>query len=253
MPEISVAHAYFRETNNVGDLMSPPALYFDIPGTLCDFRSIPPSDVVIFGGGTLGRLQRNKFSARVAIAWGVGVSRHGEKLPGPAPEGFDLYGSRHWQQPDAIYAPCASCMSPLFDHDYRLTDQVAVYLNADPNVRRKCGGKFSGVRVAFNTGSFEASLSFLGSAEIVVTDSYHGALWATWLRRRVVCLPYSLKFFGYKFPPAYAENGDWQRAVSESRIYPEALDCDRADTRAFHEQVRGVLHRAGHASPTLAS
>jgi hypothetical protein len=86
-------------------------------------------------------------------------------------------------------------------------------------------------------------LTFLGSGNVVVTNSYHGVYWGTLLRRQVVCIPYSSKFYNFKYPPAYSINhgGDWQKQATGARQFTEALEDSRAANRKFHDRVMETI------------
>jgi hypothetical protein len=180
---------------------------------------------------------------RVRIAWGLGVSERG-RMPQdiPLPEVFDLLGVRdHGREallPGALHVPCASCMLPQFDRTWPVTREVVGFVNADPRIRAP---RLPGLPVLANDGPLDEVIAWLASAEVVVTNSCHGAYWATLLGRRLVCIPYSSKFHGFKFPPALAPDGDWQARIAEARSHPEALEDSRAANRAFFARARALI------------
>jgi hypothetical protein len=231
--------SHYCHTENIGDRVSAPHLYFDL-GTVevihYDAR-VPPCDFVIFGGGALGNGLGGSASvvqARSVIAWGVGMSRGGRTEPGPAPGNLTLYGSREWRQPGSIWVPCASCMSPLFDRDYRIEHDAVVYLNEDEGASARYPIEPHGAPVLGNHAAFEDAVRFLGSGETVVTNSYHGAYWAQLLCRRViVSQPYSSKFYGFRTMPALALEGDWRAALPGAKADEDALAVAEPPTSPF--------------------
>lgn len=244
---MSIVGQLILRTRNVGDFVSAPSRYFDIPGLhLMDMRDTKPkgTDAVIYGGGALGlRFLRHsvlrRTAPRVTIAWGVGTSIHGSQDVGEPADWLTLYGSREWQQPNTVYAPCASCMSHLFDKDYSIEHDAVVYYNKDPRVGRPA---ISGLPVMHNENPFKDAIRFIASGETVITNSYHGAYWASLLGRKVVVIDaYSSKFYGYKFPPVHASVAGWRRAAKEAIAYPEALDDARSANRAFYSRVMNLL------------
>ena len=86
-----------------------------------------------------------------------------------------------------------------------------------------------------NTGqNIEQILTFLGSAETVVTNTYHGVYWATLLGRKVVCIPWGTKFSMFKHPPTFANETNWHEKIEEAKSYPRALkECRTANTDFF--------------------
>lgn len=218
---------HYAGSLNVGDAVCSPASYFDfdIPTEIVRFgEPIPPCDAVIFGGGAIGnRVGKIVTPARYKIAWGVGETRHGRTECNRAPEGFDLYGSRDWEQEGAEWIPCASCMSPLFDKTYEVQLEAALYYNF-----RRLKPAVAGLPELHNEVSFEEAVAFLGSAETVVTNSYHGAFWATLLGRKVrIIEAYSSKLYQFRHKPGPR--------------YPEALEECRAANRGFYAKVMDLL------------
>ncbi len=192
---------------------------------------------MIYGGGALGyelAEQGQLHQDSLKIAWGVGISRPGMTLPGRAPDGFSLFGSREWGQENSIYVPCVSCMSPLFDVKYEIKRPVVFFANDDPWIQDQYPARIPELPTVTNTASLEEIIAFLASGETVVTNSYHGAYWGTLIGRKVVLYkPYSSKFFSYKFQPAIAENDDWRAAIAAAPIYPDALAQSRDATIEF--------------------
>ncbi len=95
---------------------------------------------------------------------------------------------------------------------------------------------------------FESVIQFLASAEIVVTNTYHGAYWATLLNRKVIVIaPFSNKFMGFKYEPVIVRGlKDVKDAVHDARRYPEALSDSRELNVAFYQRVKAhVSVKAG--------
>jgi len=182
-----------------------------------------------------------------AIAWGIGSSRHGEITPWPDPKGFALVGVREADQGRAeagTWVPCVSCMSPLFDCSYLKQHEAVLFLNASPSIMESYPAKVGGLPTMLNNQPMGKVVAFLGSAETIVTNSYHGIYWGTLLGRQVVALPYSSKFYCIRFPPAYSRDGglDWFRAARTGLTWPDALEECRAVTRAFYDRVMWFLN-----------
>ncbi len=240
-----ITFVHITDTGNVGDLASGPYNWFDFGEHRVVNHSdeIPPSRAVIYGGGTLtGWLRGRTLPDAKRIAWGIGSTRHGQTEPWPDPEGFDLVGVREWSpEREGGYVPCASCMSPLFDESYPVTRDAVLFVNA--GIQSRYPVAVGGLPTMDNTRPLEEIIPFLASAETVVTDSYHGAYWATLLCRRVVCLPYSSKFHGFKFPPVYSANRglDWRAREVKAWVYTDALEDCRAVNRAFYERVMELI------------
>jgi exopolysaccharide biosynthesis predicted pyruvyltransferase EpsI len=81
-----------------------------------------------------------------------------------------------------------------------------------------------------NFASWEETIKFIQSCEAIVTNSFHGAYWATLLKRKVVAIPTSSKFFSFKHPVVLRDLSDWQSGLSDARIFDDALEeCVRAN------------------------
>ncbi len=244
-----IVFSHIRNTGNTGDLASCPAQWFDMPEHRVANYDAPlgDCDTVIYGGGTMNNwLQGRPLSPGTSIAWGIGSSRHGETEPWPDPHGFDLVGVREWSEAReraGLWAPCASCMSPLFNWAWPIKHEAVLFVNASPSIRSRYPVAVGGLPTMANDRPMDEIVAFLGSAEVVVTDSYHGVVWGTLLRRRVVCMPYSSKFYGFRHPPAYSEDRglDWRARAKEAAVYPAALEECRAASRAFYGRVMETI------------
>lgn len=246
-----IVFAHIRRTRNIGDLMCCPGDYFDFgDAAFYDIRDeIPPCDAVIYGGGAIEPRLRvhgahRGVRARRKIAWGVGTSLHGKTAAPEVVGDMDLVGVRELGREGAVYAPCVSCMHPIFDEAFERRHAAVLFSNADKKIARP---EVVGLPELRNVASFEDTVAFLGSGDVVVTNSYHGVYWATLLGRRVVCLPYSSKFYGFRFPPTYSAAEGVADAVEAAVPHPGALiDC-RRESLAFRDRVAGLLGEGGGA------
>ncbi len=243
--------SHIRNTGNTGDLMSGPANWFDFPDHRVVNYDEPIGDdatAVIYGGGTMNNwLQGRQPLPNVkSIAWGIGSSRHGESEPWPDPRGFDLVGVREWttaREAAGLWVPCASCMSPLFDENYEIKRAAVLFVNASPGIRERYPVAVGGLPTMSNERPMDEIVAFLGSSETVVTDSYHGCWFAQMLGRRVVAIPYSSKFYGFKYPVAYSDNRglDWKEKSKKTCGYPEALMESIGASVLFYDRVIDLL------------
>ena len=224
----------FEGSQNIGDIVSSPCDYFDYEATHYDVRRVgneplPVADVYLCGGGAITRSLTDLPPNKIKIGWGIGQSLR----PAPATAtttpltDFDLVGSRDIGIAGTEWVPCVSCMSPLFDEEYEIEHEVVSYMNAL---------KYShpDMPYATNRGTFEEAITFIGSSKVVITNSYHGAYWATLLGRAAVIVnPYNSKFYQYKHQPAM--EGETPRA------YPDALaECREANIE-FNDKVKQVV------------
>lgn len=222
----------FRADNtNVGDWWSPPFKYFAFkPGMIGDVLDvnfqIKEDDILIIGGGGIGRksfslsLQRIKEAKpQASILWGVGadcvidteniLNNNEYDLYGNYFDFFDEVGVRIYSVPQKFrYVPCASCMSQLF-LDYRERQpkhSIGIYNHKRITIMDK--NNKDGFPVMDNHGNdLEEKIKFLSSHEYIVTNTYHGAYWATLLERKVICLPNKSGLFSFKHKPLYSWDG----------------------------------------------
>jgi hypothetical protein len=256
-------------SDNIGDRKASPFDYFDVDGWTVrrhdlldavepEFRaeweaSYDAADCVVLGGGGLLSLDyfaaaleetyRRRRSNQKLVVWGAGHNRydigawsqmrhHVDLLP----YNYDLIALR---DADQIYdwAPCASCMDPAFDRFYEITEDVVLYKHVETELNDYVRGFLpKNIRILDNYADFNTVIAHLGSAEVVLTSSFHGAYWASLLGRRVVAFPFSSKFYGLRHPAPLCDIRDWSRFAKLARCYPEALEeCREANVR-FHRR-----------------
>lgn len=225
-----ITFSHIRDESNAGDMASCPAQYFDFGRHVVQNYSdpIPEGATVIFGGGCMVNWlnQRPRLPKGPKVIWGAGSSRHGVTEPWADPKGFALIGTREWtpeREKAGLYAPCPSCMSPLFDVKHSVTRDRVAFVNASGSIRRRYPAVYGmGLAMLDNAAPMAEIIAFLGSAETVVTNSYHGALWSHWLGRKVEIHGYSSKFH---------------------RLAPHSLAEARWITRRFHGWVMEIGNR----------
>jgi hypothetical protein len=250
-------HLAFRwiDPTNIGDMVCSPVDYFP---SLKKFRSMCIRDcdstemcrgkTVIIGGG--GLLKNDWFEPSVknvinarnvkVICWGAGLNSY-LKTESELPEylkDFELVGIRDYNV-GYDWVPCASCMSPLFDREYEVRHEVAIY----DHPRLGKIGTESGMPFLDNRQhDLDTVIRFLGSAHTIVTSSYHGAYWATLLNRRVIIAnAFSSKFYYMKHRHPIVPADGWRGALRDSRSYPAALAEARTANRLFHDRVMAYL------------
>lgn len=261
----NIANIFRADDTNVGDWHCPPFRYFDLGQNYVDILDFDPGGaeaaandiagrhVVLGGGGLIAKtfhprlahLAEQRPRALSMVAWGIGeseyVDRSGGLVPpyaGPLPdyiEAFDLVGLRDTGgavDSRVEWAPCVSCMAPALDQSPEITREVVIYEH------KRIPVPIDGLDRMSNEGfSLESKVAFLGSADLVITNSYHGVYWATLLGRRVLAVPNMSKMYRFRHPPVICEADSWQRYAPLALAYPEALSECRAATTAFHAKV----------------
>lgn len=242
-----ISFAHYKNTPNLGDLMCAPYHYFSFR----DYKvfdvgdEIPACEAVIFGGGAIEPLLRahhihHKVEAATKIAWGIGTSRRGKVTHGPLVGDLDLIGVREFgraKTANTFYVPCVSCMSPLFDEAHEEKHELAFYTHGHFPIQVPEAVPHLNNRAR----TLQDALSFIGGASTIVTNSFHGVYWSLLLGKKVVCLPFSSKFYGFKAPPAYAPDGDWRSAIPRAVRNDEYLaDCREANVQ-FEKRVKSMI------------
>lgn len=151
---------------------------------------------------------------------------------------FDQIGVRDWEQ-GLTWAPCASCMHPALRKNYAIKNDV-IWFEHKKQLIKDFG---SDVIPRFvNSGdNIDQTIELLGSANIILTNSYHGAYWGTLLKKKVIVMnAWSSKFYAMRHVPRILEKNEiWKEVVDEAIIYPDALDeCTNATTD-FWNKIKG--------------
>ena len=191
----------------------------------------------------LSRLDRS-FGPR--ILWGAGYNTRDsdeDSYTASYPNYLNQYhlvGIRDWES-DYRWVPCASCMHPAFDREYKITNEIVWFEHKKRLLDNKCFDALPAPRMINSGQNLEQILEFLGSAETVITNSYHGVYWATLLRRKVVCIPWGSKFNMFKHPPTFATETNWVEKIEEAQVYQSALvECRQANID-FYEEVKKII------------
>ncbi len=190
----------------------------------------------------------NKIDRSVGprILWGAGhnsrditADSYSIDYP-PYLDKFHLIGIRDWGT-EFRWVPCASCMHPAFDKEYEIKNEFVWFEHKKRLIDTKSLDVIPSPRM-LNTGqNIDQIIEFLGSANTVITNSYHGVYWATLLGRRVVCIPWSSKFNMFKHPPTMAADKNWHEKIGEAKSYPNALEECRNANIEFHKDVLDLL------------
>ena len=95
-----------------------------------------------------------------------------------------------------------------------------------------------------NSGdNIEETIRILGSAEVIITNSYHGAYWGTLLGRKVIVAEaWSSKFNAMKHKPLFIGKGDfWKNVVNRVPVYDTALEDCISVTEQYWNKVKEYL------------
>lgn len=254
-----INNVYRTDPTNVGDWYCAPARYFPQLGSttldILQYAGEPlAGDIVLGGGGLVARTFHERMMQVSAsatpgqklIAWGIGESEHVDRSGGtvvPFAGAYPAYLARY----DCIgvrdfgteypWVPCVSCLLPHFDDPGTATTDVVIYEHKRIPIPLDEGFP----RMTNAGADIDQVLAFLKSGDLVITNSYHGAYWATLLGKRVVAIPNMSKMYRLKHAAAICTAQAWRRYSRNARSYPEALAECRSANLAYAEQVLDIL------------
>lgn len=153
---------------------------------------------------------------------------------------FDLVGVRDYKQ-NLPWVPCASCMHPALRKQYEIKNDVIWFEHKKQLI--KDFGHDSIPRFVNSGNNVDQTIELLGSANIILTNSYHGAYWGTLLGKKVIVVgPWSSKFQAMRHQPGIIpSDGDWKKVIDQVTEYPTALDECIDVTEKFWEKIKERL------------
>lgn len=268
--KVSVTNIYRIDEKNIGDIYSSPLKYFDLGESEEDIWQLnhnynPAGNNVIFGGGGLIGQMRPLVPLTYVLqkkgyklfGWGIGdhsfvcmdeqtqyIPELNVTYPSYILE-WDLLGLRDWYPPlfeqyeQMSWVPCVSCMSEVFDKEYNIEHDFVMYAHQHMRFEQVVGMHLVSEeqRLTNQSTSLEDTIEFLASGETVITNSFHGAYWATLLKRKVICFPYSSKFWGLKHKPVYSYPQAWKESFDKTKVYDDALEECREANKSFYNKL----------------
>ncbi len=192
-------------------------------------RQMPPSTAprFIWGAGHNGPPETEFIKIRWPKAFGkfrlIGL------------RDFDASSKFHW-------VPCASCMHPAFDKTYEIKNDIIWFEHKKQLI--KDFGTDPIPRFINSGDNMEQTIELLGSANTILTNSYHGAYWGTLLKKKVIVVggAWSSKFKFMKYQPVLlGKKEHWKDVIETTPIYENALeDCRRAN-KEYWELIKTHL------------
>ncbi len=258
-PTIHFIHRYI--TTNTGDMACGYYQYFldsfkDFNCIIHDINSvdlnlISNKDVAIIGGGGLINANTewsyniNKVSkiAKNTIIWSAGFNTHyGTFIKIKIDwSKINLVSVRDYNYKDFRYVPCATCAIKYFDKSFKIKRKYGVIghqnnLNDIPDEMRKYDS-------ISNDDTVENIIDFIGSSEIILTNSYHAAYWSILLEKKcIVFSAFSEKFNYYKYMPEFY-SGNLDSDILKCKIYPDALKEARIKNNSFLNDIISLINK----------
>jgi hypothetical protein len=156
---------------------------------------------------------------------------------------FKLVGLRDFHKTSRYrWVPCASCMHPAFDRKYEIKNDV-IWFEHKKQMIKDFGS--DPIPRFINTGNnMDQTIELLGSSNIILTNSYHGAYWGMLLKKRVIVVggTWSSKFkFMKHFPSILNKKDHWKDAVEKASIYENALEDCRTANREYWQEIQNNI------------
>jgi hypothetical protein len=110
---------------------------------------------------------------------------------------------------DRYYIPCVSCMDTLFNINFDIKNEIVVYKHNSYDIAIKDYPTKSN----YSSSLFDV-IEFLGSAMLIITNSYHGVYWSQLLGKKVLLYrPFSTKFWGFKYKPVICDQYNYKEKM----------------------------------------
>lgn len=182
------------------------------------------------------------------IVWGAGHNGNYEKklkgrldYPGWL-RNFDLVGVRDYAQ-EHEWVPCASCMHPALREKHIIKHPVIWFEHKKQLIKSTEFGTDPIPRYVNSGDNITETIRLLGSADVIITNSYHGAFWGTLLGRKVIVVEaWSSKFNAMKHRPYFLSKGEnWKNVIINLEVYNTALDDCIDATQQYWNRVKQCL------------
>jgi len=182
------------------------------------------------------------------IIWGAGHNGNYEKkfkggLEYPVwLRNFDLVGVRDYGQ-EHEWVPCASCMHPALREKHVIKHPVIWFEHKKQLIKSTEFGSDPIPRFINSGSNISETIRLLGSADVIITNSYHGAYWGTLLGRKVIVTEaWSSKFNAMKHKPYFINKSDfWKDYLDTVPVYNTALEECINVTEQYWNKVKERL------------
>jgi len=237
-----------RDMENVGDIYSSPLKYFKYNSNykIIDIYNITKlynsNNIIILGGGGLfGTFDEiYNIDCKNIIVWGAGYNIHYNSTASVAQvdtflNKCMLVGLRDYNT-KYEYVPCSSCMLNGLKQKYDIRNRIVIFEHKDVPIN------IDGIpKIKNNYTNISHVLEFLGSAEFIITNSYHGVYWATLLNKRVLVIPFSSRFDNFKHKPTICTVENYKTRMEEAISYNHSLEECRYINMNFAKKIKNLV------------
>lgn len=237
------------DQNNVGDWWSRPSHYYPINeehvldiSDVQSYRHFKNKTIILGGGGLLGKLHwdyniRNLLENNKVILWGAGLNytpvgkkTEAGKQVGVFPDYMDKFKVVGLRDYNCGYdwVPCISCMhDEMFGvQDIQETKDVLVVQHKKIKIKSEKLKKYPKLKMTKKFGDLKEVLTTIKRYNTIITNSYHGAYWATMLKKKVIVMPWGTKFnyLKWQVPFLNEDLSNFDRCMDKATVYPTAWE-----------------------------
>jgi hypothetical protein len=133
-------------------------------------------------------------------------------------------------------------MHPALNREYAIRNDVIIFEHKKQLI--KDFGTEPIPRFINSGNNLDQTIELLGSANTILTNSYHGAYWGTLLKKRVMIIggAWSSKFKFFKHPPTILGKKDnWKDYYDRTPIYYTALDECISATKSYWNTIKEMI------------
>ena len=126
----------------------------------------------------------------------------------------------------------------LIDKNYRIKNDIIWYEHKKQLIKSTHFGSKPIPRYINSGANMEQTIELLGSANTIITNSYHGAYWGTLLGKKVIVAgPWSSKFHTLKHRVTFINPQDnYEYLLDGIETHPEALqECRDANNNHWQK------------------
>jgi hypothetical protein len=119
------------------------------------------------------------------------------------------------------------------------SEKEIVLMNKKTNAISK---KYQNFATSSNTTNLEELIQFIGSADNIITDSYHTMYWAMLMKKKVIAIPNSSKFYDFKHQPIISNFDEALQYLNKGTTYDGLLQECRDLNHKFAEKAFNYLN-----------
>ena len=239
------------DSSNAGDISCCPLSYFAEFSSVqwqrhdiynINYNAITKDDIVILGGGGLidcleeWNESINKLFeiCQNVILWGAGYNAHFDAQKTTSQiqwQKFKFIGIRDYNHPSGFsYLPCVSCLHPDLQKQFPRKRKIGIIEHKSyPVSVEQAADKIT------NKTSISEIIEFIGSSDIIITNTYHACYWATLMNKKVILTEaFSSKFDYLKYKPTIY-SGNIEKDITIAQQYPQALEESRKLNQQFFQ------------------